>query len=110
MLKRQRIEIYVSGFFLCACSSPVADPVVFGANVDFFSPKDIQYFQYNKGSIRKFFIFTICFHLNREENDDYVSSSEEHIKNRKTSRGLNFDPGLSNFVKIFEFYLMTQSL
>jgi hypothetical protein len=56
-LKRQCIEIYVSGFFLCASSSPVADPVVFDANVDFFSPKDIQYFQYNKGSIRKFLQF-----------------------------------------------------
>ncbi len=60
-LKRQCIEIYVSGFFLCASSSPVADPVVFGATVDFFSPKDIQYFQYNKGSIRKFLFLQFVF-------------------------------------------------
>jgi hypothetical protein len=51
--------------------------------------------------------FSICFFFNCEENGDYNSSKEEHLKNLKTSCGCYLDRGLSTYVKIFEFYLVS---
>jgi hypothetical protein len=51
-----------------------------------------------------------CFHLNRWKNGNCSGSSEKHFRNSKTSRGSWLDLGLLFFVKIFEFYLVTQSL
>ncbi len=51
----------------------------------------------------------MCFHrcLEFGKGD---SSSEAHIQSSKTSRGYYLDPEFYIFDKIFEFYLMTQSL
>ncbi len=38
------------------------------------------------------------------------SSSEAHIQSLETIRGYYLDLELSNFVKLFEFYLVTESL
>ncbi len=51
-----------------------------------------------------------CFQLNRMENGNKDSSSEANLKNSKTSRGSCFlDLEVFFFVKLFEFYLVTQS-
>jgi hypothetical protein len=44
------------------------------------------------------------------ENGKDDSSSEAYLQGSKTSRGSYLDPAISIFVKIFEFYLVTQSL
>jgi hypothetical protein len=44
------------------------------------------------------------------ENGDDDRSSEEHLKNSKTSRGSYSDLKLPTFVKEFELYLVNQSL
>ncbi len=47
--------------------------------------------------------------LNVGQTENY-NSSLKHLKNSKTSRSSYFDLKLSTFVKIFEFYLVSQSL
>jgi hypothetical protein len=44
------------------------------------------------------------------ENGNEDSLSEAHLKSSITSRGFYLDLEVSIFVKIFEFYLVTQSL
>ena len=56
------------------------------------------------------FISPKCFLLNRWENGDDDRASEKHLRNSKTSRGSYLDLELCIFVKIFEIYLVTQSL
>jgi hypothetical protein len=55
-------------------------------------------------------ISPMCLYLNRLESGNDDSSSEAHLQSSKTSRGSYLDPKLYTFVKIFEFYLVTQSL
>ncbi len=55
-------------------------------------------------------ISPICFQLNGLENGQNDSSSEAHLQSSKTSVGSYLDPELYFFVKIFEFYLVTQSM
>ncbi len=54
-------------------------------------------------------IYPKSFHLNRLESGMDASSSEAHLQSSKTGRGSYSDPELYIFVKIFEFYLVTQS-
>jgi hypothetical protein len=55
-------------------------------------------------------ISPICFHLNRVGNGNDDITSEEHFENSKTVRGSYLDKSVVIFVKIFDFYLATQSL
>jgi hypothetical protein len=55
-------------------------------------------------------ISPICFHLNLTENSKDDSSSEAHLKSSKTSRGSYLNLELYILVKIFELYLVAQSL
>ncbi len=56
-------------------------------------------------------IYPKCFQFNRVENGEKnCCSSEPHLKSLKTSGGSYLDLEVFTFVKIFEFYLVTQSL
>ncbi len=50
------------------------------------------------------------FSTERLENGNKDSWSEAHLKILRTSIGSYLDLEVSTFVKIFEFYLVTQSL
>jgi hypothetical protein len=54
------------------------------------------------------FLPYVFFHVNRLESD--FSSSEAHLQSFKAIRGSYLGPELYIFDKIFEFFLMTQSL
>jgi hypothetical protein len=58
----------------------------------------------------QYMLFFPCLQLNRVGNGNDDISSEEHIKNSKTSRGSLFWPITSYFCLNIEFYLVTQSL
>jgi hypothetical protein len=56
-------------------------------------------------------ICRIYFHLNFWGSRKDDNSAQAHFESSKTSsRGSYLDPKLSIIVKIFEFYLVTQSL
>ncbi len=56
-------------------------------------------------------IYRISPMFSRLESGKDDSSSEAHLQSyKKTSRGSYLDPELYIFVKLFEFYLGTQSL
>jgi hypothetical protein len=55
-------------------------------------------------------IFPICFQLNRVENGNEDSSSEANFKSSITSRAFSLDLKVSIFVKIFEFYLVSDPI
>ncbi len=56
------------------------------------------------------FISSICFHLHRVKNCNKDSSMVTHFKSSKTIRVSYLDLEVSIFVKMREFYLVTQSL